>query len=104
MENIDKNLDELINELNNALTELAELARCKGGGHILKPSKQEALEIVMKQFGEYLAIKGMKKLSRMCSGLGYTPAELGITGISVSLDGKDDGAPETAQDTGTRYS
>lgn len=96
MENIDKNFDEKIKELHNALT---ELARCNGCGHIFKPSKQEALEIVMKQFGEYLATKGMKKLAKLCAALGYAPAELGIAGISISLDGEeeddthDDGAP-----------
>ena len=93
---MDKNFDEKINELHNALTELARCNRC---GHIFKPSKQEALEIVMKEFGDYLAVKGMKKLARMCTALGYAPAELGITGISISLDGEeeddthDDGAP-----------
>lgn len=96
MENIDKNLEEEINRLHDAA---AGFARCNGCGHILKPSKQEALEIVMKDLGDYLAVKGMKKLSRMCTSLGYAPAELGINGISVSLDGEedddahDDGAP-----------
>lgn len=88
MENIDKNFDEKINELHNALT---ELARCKSCGHILKPSKQEALEIVMKQYGEYLATKGMKKLAKMSAALGYTPAELGIGKVNYTFgEEKDD--------------
>lgn len=96
MENIDKNLME---EYRYLQKKLAETDMCNRCGHISKPSKQEALEIVMKQYGEYLATKGMKKLAKMSAALGYTPAELGINGISVSLDGEedddahDDGAP-----------
>lgn len=78
MENIDKKFDEKINEL-------TELVRCNGCGHIFKPSKQEALEIVMKQFGEYLAIKGMKKLAKLCAALGYTPDELGIGEVNYTF-------------------
>lgn len=87
MENIDKNLEEEINRLHDAA---ASFARGNSCGHISKPSKQEALEIVMKEFGDYLAVKGMKKLARVCASLGYAPAELGITGISISLDGEED--------------
>lgn len=96
MENIDKNAMEEYRDLQKKLHETDICNRC---GHIFKPSKQEALEIVMKAFGDYLAVKGMKKLARMCAALGYAPAELGINGISVSLDGEeeddthDDGAP-----------
>lgn len=87
MENIDKNFDEKIKELYNELT---ELDRCNGCGHIFKPSKQEALEIVMKQFGEYLATKGMKKLSKLCAALGYTPAELGIGEVNCTIGVEED--------------
>lgn len=88
MENIDKKFDEKIKELHNELT---ELVRCNGCGHIFKPSKQEALEIVMKQFGEYLATKGMKKLAKMSAALGYTPAELGIGEVNYTFgEEKDD--------------
>lgn len=96
MENIDKNLMEEYRGLQKKLHETDICNRC---GLLSKPSRQEVLEIVMKQYGEYLATKGMKKLAKMSAALGYTPAELGITGISVSLDGEeeddthDDGAP-----------
>lgn len=96
MENIDKNPMEEYRDLQK---KLHETDICNGCGYIYKPSRQEALEIVMKQYGEYLATKGMKKLAKMSAALGYTPAELGINGISVSLDGEqdddahDDGAP-----------
>ncbi len=96
MENVDKNPMEEYMDLQKKLHETDICNRC---GHISKPSRQEALEIVMKQFGEYLAIKGTKKLAKLCAALGYAPAELGINGISISLDGEeeddahDDGAP-----------
>lgn len=96
MENVDKNPMEEYRDLQKKLAETDISNRCR---HILKPSKQEALEIVMKDFGDYLAVKGMKKLARMCDALGYALAELGINGISISLDGEeeddthDDGAP-----------
>lgn len=82
METIGKKIDEKIKEVHNELT---ELVRCNGCGHIFKPSKQEALEIVMKQFGEYLAIKGMKKLAKLCAALGYTPDELGIGEVNYTF-------------------
>lgn len=82
MENIGKKIDEKIKEVHNELT---ELVRCNGCGHIFKPSKQEALEIVMKQFGEYLSIKGMKKLAKLCAALGYTPDELGIGEVNYTF-------------------
>ena len=88
MENIGEKIDEKIKEVHNELT---ELVRCNGCGHIFKPSKQEALEIVMKQFGEYLSSKGMKKLAKMCAALGYTPAELGIEEVNYTFgEEKDD--------------
>lgn len=67
-------------------------------GNMLRPSKQEALEIVMKDFGEYITDKGMRKLSKICALLGYTPAELGIDDVNFTFgdgieDGHEDGAP-----------
>lgn len=96
MKNVDKNPMEEYWDLQK---KLCETDICNCCGHIFKPSRQEALETVMKDFGDYLAVKGMKKLARMCAALGYAPGELGINGISVSLDGEedddahDDGAP-----------
>lgn len=88
MENIGEKIDEKIKEVHNELT---ELVRCNGCGHIFKPSKQKALEVVMKQFGEYLAVKGVKKLAKMCAALGYTPAELGIEEVNYAFgEEKDD--------------
>lgn len=88
MENIDKHLEEEIKRLHDTA---ADLAKCNGCGHIFKPSKQEALEIVTKQFGEYLAVKGMKKLAKLCAALGYTPAELGIEEVNYAFgEEKDD--------------
>lgn len=91
MENSDKHLEEAIKRLHDTA---ADITQCNGCGHIFKPSKQEALEIVMEQFGEYLATKGMKKLAKMCAALGYTPAELGIEEVNYTFGGEKEGDNE----------
>ena len=98
MENINRNAVEEHKRLHNADV---GMDKCDGCGHIFKPSRQEALEIVMMEFAEYLSVKGMKKLAKICASLGYTPAELGIEVINYTFGEEEDDAP--ADGTPHRY-